>query len=52
MVTVEPILVIGSLINLFILLAVPIVSIVLLIYFFRQRRREKKQEAEKDYSQY
>ncbi len=50
--TVEPILVIGSLINLFILLAVPIVSIVLLIYFFRQRRREKKQEAEKDYSQY
>ena len=44
--TVEPILVIGSLINLFILLAVPIVSIVLLIYFFRQRRREKKQEAE------
>ena len=50
--TVEPILVIGSLINLFILLAVPIASIVLLIYFFRQRRREKKQEAEKDYSQY
>ena len=50
--TVEPMLVIGSLINLFILLAVPIVSIVLLIYFFRQRRREKKQEAEKDYSQY
>ena len=52
MMTVEPVLVIGSLINLFILLAVPIVSIVLLIYFFRQRRREKKQEAEKDYSQY
>ena len=50
--TVEPILVIGSLINLFILLAVPIVSFVVLIFFFRQRRREKKQEAEKDYSQY
>lgn len=52
MMSIEPILVIGSLINLFILLAVPIVSIILLVYFFRQRRREKREEAEKDYSKY
>mgnify|MGYP000849182816 CR=1 FL=1 len=52
MMSIEPILVIGPLIKLFILLAVPIGSIILLVYFFRQRRREKREEAEKDYSQY
>ncbi len=52
MMSVEPMLVMGTIINLVILLGVPIIAIVLLIYFFRQRSREKKKEAEKDYSQY
>lgn len=52
MMSVDPILVLGTVINLFVLLGVPVVVIILLIYFFRQRGREKKKEAEKDYSQY
>ncbi len=52
MMSVDPILVLGTVINLFALLGVPVVVIILLIYFFRQRGREKKKEAEKDYSQY